>query len=345
MALIAKNKQHGHQIEAGTRGRLRGHMFEEQVSAELNRLDLSQTDHMVKLTDRNIYQGNPAAALVEHISADRKRQIARLKAYWLGGLATIGQGDELNNDRGETINGSKSDIVMDVTYQDGKKEYVGISVKSCRNNAQVALTTSGAFCEMLRGNDIPVSKDAETGMKMFCGEAGYRPGDGFMPEDVSNIASPRTARPERWYWEELPSQAQEEWKHLLTVYQDKITILILQKANAYRTDRFSPSYILHECRQHTDINDCQTAVMSVYELAEYSRLFDGFGLTRKRILKGKYKGIDLAEHLYPHFGFLQFQPIGNKQNFSELQFNLKSNYYKTFGKLKQKEIRPGDALP
>lgn len=335
MALNAENEQHGYQIKAGIQGRLKGHRFEAAVSAELDHLDLTQIDYLAELTDVNIYQGNPAAALVTHISRDKKKQAARLKAYWLGGLATAGQGAELKNDEGEIITGSKSDIVIDLTYEDGNKETVGISVKSCKNNAQVALTTSGAFCEMLRSNNILVSEDAEIGMKMFCGEAGYRPGDGYVPADSSNVPSPRTARPERWYWEELPTRIQEEWKQLLTDYQDEITILILQKANAYKTDKFRPSYILHECKRHTDINDCQAAVMSMDEFAEYSRLYDRFGLKGKKISKGKYKGIDLAEHLYPHFGFLQFQPIGNKQNFSELQFNLKSNYYKTFGKLKK----------
>lgn len=337
MALIAENEQHGLQIEAGTQGRLKGHKFEAVVSEELNNLDITQTDYLVKLTDVNIYQGNPAAALVEHITVDRKKQIERLKAYWLGGLATAGQGAELKNDDGEIITGSKSDIVVDVIYKNGEKETIGVSVKSCKNNAQVALTTSGAFCDMLRSNDIPVSEDAEVGMKMFCGESGYSPGDGYVPEDISNIPSPRTARPERYYWEELPTRTQKEWMRLLTTYQDKITTLILQKANAYKTDKFSPSFILHECKQHTDINDCQVAVMTMDEFAKYSRLYDTFGLKGKKVSKGKYKGIDLAEHMYPHFGFLQFQPIGNKQNFSELQFNLKSNYYKTFKDLKGSE--------
>lgn len=334
MALIAENEQHGHQIEAGTKGRLKGHKFEEVVSEELNSLDISQVDCLVKLTDVNIYQGNPAAALVEHITVDRKKQIERLKAYWLGGLATAGQGAELKNDDGEIITGSKSDIVMDVIYKDGEKETIGVSVKSCKNNAQVALTTSGAFCDMLRSNGISVSDDAEIGMKMFCGEVGYRPSDKYIPDDKTNIPSSRKARPERWYWEELPTKVQEEWKRLLTTYQDKITTLILQKANAYKTDKFSPSVILHECKQHEDINNCQVAVMTMDEFTEYSRLYDTFGLKGKKVLKGKYKGIDLKEHMYPHFGFLQFQPIGNKQNFSELQFNLKSNYYKTFKNLK-----------
>ena len=335
MALKAINKQHKQQIAAGTKGRLKGHRFEADVTDELNKLNLEGIDELITLTAPNIYQGNPAAALVEHISNDKGRQIARLKAYWLGGLATAGAGAEMKNEAGETITGSKSDVVMDVTYSDGETKSIGVSVKSCGNNAQVALTTSSAFCDMLRANNIPVSKDAEIGMKMFCGESGYSPQDGYVPLDTSNIPSPRGARPERWYWEELSNSVKEEWKTILTKYQDLITILILQKANAYRTDPFRPTYILHECSDHTDIQDCAVAVMSMVEFAEYSRWFDSFGINEQAVHKGRYKGVDLAIHQYPHFGFMQFQPIGNKQNFSELQFNLKANYYKTFAKLKK----------
>ena len=333
MALRPESKQHEQQIIAGTEGRIKGHHFEEAVSAELNGLDLSATDYRLQLCSPNIYRGNPAVALVEHISRDREDQITRLKAYWLGGLATARAGAELKNEAGEVITGSKSDVVMDVTFESGKKESIGVSVKSCKNNAQVALTTSNAFCEMLRANGIPISDEAEIGLKMFCGETGYSPGDGYEPSDTSNIPEKRTARPERWYWEELPTPVQEEWKRVLSIYQDKITILLLQKANAYKTDPFKPTYILHECIEHESIDDCIVAVMSMDEFASYSRAFDGFGLKGKMVQKGKYKGIDLAEHQYPHFGYMQFQPIGNKQNFSELQFNLKASYYKTFSKL------------
>ncbi len=44
----------------------------------------------------------------------------------------------------------------------------------------------------------------------------------------------------------------------------------------------------------------------------------------------------MAIHQYPHFGFIQFQPIGNQQNFSELQFNLKAKYYNKFKSLLDK---------
>ena len=73
-------------------------------------------------------------------------------------------------------------------------------------------------------------------------------------------------------------------------------------------------------------SECEVAVMSVEEFASYSKKFDSFGIKEQPVRKGSYKGVDLAIHQYPHFGFIQFQPIGNKQNFSEQQFKLQKFY-------------------
>lgn len=336
MALIATSEQHQLQINAGTEGRLQGHKFEELVTDELNNIDYTVGDIVIESVRPNVYIGNPAEALIKHISNDKKKAISRLKAYWLGGLATANEGAEILNENGEKITGSKSDILMDVVFEDGTTEKIGVSAKACSNNAQMALTTCSVFCEMLRDNGIDVSEDAETGLKMFCGEDGFRPLDNYVPKDSSNIPSNRTARPERWYWEEMSSTAQDEWKAILTKYQIEITKMLLQCARTYKTDSYKPTYILHECKRHTSIKECEVAVMSVEEFASYSKKFDSFGIKEQPVRKGSYKGVDLAIHQYPHFGFIQFQPIGNKQNFSELQFNLKAKYYNAFKKLIEK---------
>lgn len=330
MALEPKDEGHLFQIEAGTEGRLKGHKFEEVVTEELNRMDFVFGNTFVESIKPNVYQGNPANALISYISQDKGKHVNRLKAYWLGGLATAGTGDNIMNENGEQITGSKSDILVDVVYDDGTDERIGVSAKACSNNAQMALTTVSVFCGMLRENGINVSEDAEIGMKMFCGEIGYRPEDGYMSKDMSNVPSDRKARPDRWFWEELSDSVKKEWEQVFTENQLKITMLLLQCARTYKTDSYKPTYILHECEKHTDIDDCKVAVMSVEEFAMYSQLFDTFGIKEKRISKGSYKGIDMAIHQYPHFGFIQFQPIGNQQNFSELQFNLKSKYYDKF---------------
>lgn len=336
MALDPKNEGHLFQIEAGTEGRLQGHKFEEVVTEELNEIDFMSGNTVIECVKPNVYHGNPANALLSHIAKDKGKQINRLKAYWLGGLATAGAGADILNENGEKITGSKSDILIDVEYDDGTNEKIGVSAKACSNNAQMALTTVSVFCDMLRESGIDVSEDAEIGLKMFCGEAGYRPIDGYTHKDMSNVPPNRKARPDRWFWEELSNQVKQEWEKIFTENQLKITIMLLQCAGTYKTDNYKPTYILHECEKHNDIDDCKVAVMSVEEFAIYSQLFDSFGIKGKRIWKGSYKGIDMAIHQYPHFGFIQFQPIGNQQNFSELQFNLKSKYYNKFKALLNK---------
>ncbi|MCI8307550.1 MAG: hypothetical protein HFH14_05815 [Lachnospiraceae bacterium] len=324
------DEKHFFQIQAGAEGRLNGHRFEEIVTNELNHIDFMCDDMVVECTGPNMYYGNPAKALIRHISQDKGKGIEKYKAYWLGGIATSGKGAAILNEAGAKITGSKSDILLEVDYDDGTKETVGVSVKSCSNNAQMALTTASAFCEMLRENDIFVSSEAETGLKMFCGEEGYRPKDGYIPQDITNIPFDRKARPERWYWEELSDSVKQEWDNIFSVNQIKITMMLLQCARNYKTDCYKPEYIIHECVRHIDIDECTVAVMSVEELAIYSKMFDSFGVKKQQIRKGSYKGIDLEYHQYPYFGFVQFQPIGNRQNFSELQFNLKSKYYNKF---------------
>lgn len=333
MTLDTKDEKKLLQIKAGTNGRLKGHKFEEIVTDELNRIDFSLNDILLECERPNIYRGNPANALISHIFKEEGKEINELEAYWLGGLATAGKGANILNENGEKITGSKSDILMDIQYKDGSIEKVGVSVKACSNNAQMALTTASSFCEMLRDSGIIVSKEAEIGLKMFCGEAGYRPMDGYKPDDIKNIPKDRKARKDRWYWEELSDSIKDEWQIIFSNNQVKITMMLLQCARNYKTDIYKPTYILHECENHEDIDDCRVVIMSVEEFAEYSKLFDSFGIKEKRINKGSYKGIDMAMHQYPHFGFIQFQPIGNKKNFSELQFNLKAKYYNKIEKL------------
>ena len=93
MALDPKNKGHLFQIEAGTEGRLQGHKFEEVVTEELNKIDFMSGNTVIECIKPNVYHGNPANALVSHISQDKGKQIDRLNAYWLGGLATARAGD------------------------------------------------------------------------------------------------------------------------------------------------------------------------------------------------------------------------------------------------------------
>ena len=338
MALNAKNKNHANQIDAGIKGRIKGHSFENSVTKEINRLQYFSCLNFNTTNNPHIFYGNPANILISYICNNRNTTALSCKAYWLGGLATANVGEHIVNSRGEIVTGSKSDILLEITYVNGDSERIGVSVKSCKNNAQLALMTAASFCNMLRNYGITVSLDAEIGLKMFCGVDEYSPKSGYIPKDVSNIPENRTARLERWFWEELSTPVQNEWKYIFNSNQIEITKMLLQKANAYKTDDYPPMFVLHECIKHESMNECTTAVLSIDELASYSNKYDGFGIKEQTIKKGKYKGVDLAVHHYPHFGFIQFQPIGNKQNFSELQFNLKSKYYNKIPHLIKKDL-------
>ena len=122
MALKPVNEQHQLQITAGTEGRLQGHKFEELVTIELNNIDCMVDEIFIECNRPNIYYGNPAKGLVYYISKDKGKKISRLNAYWLGGLATVNAGAKILNKNGEIITGSKSDILIDVRFEDGTTE-------------------------------------------------------------------------------------------------------------------------------------------------------------------------------------------------------------------------------
>lgn len=50
-----------------------------------------------------------------------------------------------------------------------------------------------------------------------------------------------------------------------------------------------PAYILHECKPHENIQNCQVAVVSMDELTQYSRRFDTFGIKEKKFRRENIK--------------------------------------------------------
>lgn len=58
---------------------LKGHRFEEIVTDELNKIDFLADNLLIECNKPNIYYGNPARALVKHISQDKKKQIPELQ--------------------------------------------------------------------------------------------------------------------------------------------------------------------------------------------------------------------------------------------------------------------------
>jgi hypothetical protein len=239
----------------------------------------------------------------------------------LGGLATSGEGDVILNESGLAVGKSKSDVVVEITYNNGV-ERIGVSVKTCNKNTptndQLYFTTASAFCALLRTHGMQVSIEAEEALKMFCGDAGFR------PLDAPNSIGDRKSDPNRWFFEELPQVAKEELVVLFTKYQEDITRILLQKA--YLNDPFYPEFLLHQTKLFTDYENCEIALFQLNELIEFSSKYNSFWTKPYVVRKGSYKG-DLAVHEAPRFGFIQFQRGGQKQHPTQLQFNLEAGYF------------------
>ena len=249
--------------------------------------------------------------------------INRGKAWWLGGLATAQDGDVLVDENGNAITKCKSDVLLDIDTPD-KLYRIGVSVKTCNNksptNDQMFFTTARAFCQLLRANGINCSDWAVDAMSMFCGDTGFRPID-HMTKHELNI---RPSDPNRYYWEELPAQAQYEWENIFMKYQNKISLILFQKA--HKDDPFSPQVLLHQTIRFESFDNCQIALFTMDEIIELSRRHSRFVLSPYVIRKGRYKS-DRSTHYAPRFGFIQFQRAGNKQHPTQLQFNLKAGYF------------------
>jgi hypothetical protein len=322
MALEARDQQHAEQIEAGISGRKRGHAFEKRLAEELVGLQ-TPTSAPWKVENAHLVWDSPALGLFRYIaSAERWASASVEKTYWLGGLATSGEGDTLLAADGRKVTGSKSDIVIDVRV--GRSLHrIGVSVKTCFNatptNAQLYCSTASAFCELLRQNGIPVSSRAEDALRMFCGDPGYRPMDQGIGKKTGRAASD-----ERWFWEELKEDGRLEWERLLQNRHADVFSVLLK--NAYPNDPIPPTYVMHVRQKPESWERSPLAIYAISELVALSVRYQGFSTRPYQVKKGRFKG-DPATHSAPRFGIVQFQPLGNTQNRNQLQFNLQASYF------------------
>lgn len=323
MAQKPLTDSHRKQIKAGISGRKRGHKFERILTEKINKLIFSEFKPGINST--HIYQGNPACILLQYIANDMNITINSVKAFWLGGLATSGNGDILLDSEGRPVAKCKSDILLKLSTNEGFIE-IGISVKTCNKktptNDQMFFTTATAFCRLLEENGIMISDESKKALSMFCGDINYRPIDLMSSIELEK----RISDPNRYYWEELPSTARENWADIFNIYQDKISMILFQKA--YKDDPYTPQYLLHQTSRYEDFEQCPLAIFSMAEIVECSKNYSNFNLADYIIHKGRYKN-DNNIHQAPRFGFIQFQRGGQKQHPTQLQFNLKAGYFKS----------------
>lgn len=321
MALKPIDEAHAAQILAGTDGRLSGHRFEEKLARELTLIgamgfvpDRREQSHLVV--------GTPAVELLAYIARDRHiDEIESVEAWWVGGLATTGEGDRFIGDSGAILKKSKSDVIVRLQHAGGEL-LTGVGIKTCNKqsptNAQLYFTTASAFVALLRRRGLSVSEDAEVALRMFCGDPGYRPCDG------RRTPSSRLADPTRWFWEELPKAGRSDWELLISDRQAEVTESLIRYA--YSDDAVPPDYLLHQRTAATSESAYPLALYSIGEFVMYSCRFSGFATKPYRIRKGRFKA-DPATHFAPRFGFVQFQRGGQKQHPTQLQFNLQAGYF------------------
>ena len=320
MALTPESERHRLQIKAGTIGRKSGHEFERKLAQAISR---RKWDNLDLRAHRNAHRviGNPAVELIKYIAQDLNlAHIDHVDAWWLGPLATSGLGDLLHMPNGAPITRSKTDVLVRL-HSNGKQYVKGTSVKTCSKktptNDQLYFTTASAFAELLRRNGVPFSTDAENALKMFCGDAGYR------PRDLIDVAK-RRSDPDRFFFEELPENGRHDIELALSKYQPEVTRILLQLA--YPDDPHPPDYILHLTVKPKPGERADLAIFTVDELIDLSSRYAGFMTKDYVIRKGRFKG-DPATHSAPRFGYVQFQRGGQKQHPTQLQFNLQAGYF------------------
>jgi hypothetical protein len=322
MALEPVDEAHALQIQAGTLGRKAGHAFEDQITLEINNLAYPRQVAMVR--GKHLFSGDPALVLLDYIAHYfDKKSIYSARAISTGALATSEAGRKWLSINGANISRCKSDIIVTLNFTADRETTIGVSTKQCNNktptNAQLYFTTARGFVKLLRDNGIAVSETALLELRKFCGDQGFRPADFGLKRPG------RTTDPRRFFWEELGSEARQEWEKIFSECQDKITRLLLQKA--YIDDSFVPDFLVHKTKSATSWTATEAAIYSIEELVKLSRRYQGFATRPYAVKKGSYPDPPGVSHLAPRFGIVQMQRGGQAQHPEQLQFNLAAGYF------------------
>lgn len=322
MALTPIDEAHALQIQAGTLGRKAGHAFEDAICAEINGLAFPFEPQ--GLPGKHLFKGDPARLILEYLVRHHgEAGISSVAALSTGALATSEDGRHWLHINGADVRRCKSDIVITLTFLSGNTLTVGVSTKQCNNptptNAQLYFTTARGFSKLLRDNEIPISDGAVVALRQFCGDAGFRPLD-----HQASLAG-RQVDPRRYFWEELPDQFRLEWELVLSVRQDEITRLLLQKA--YFDDPFVPDFLIHKTKLSPSWENTEVAIYAIEELVQLSRAYQGFATRAYSVRKGSHRDPEGVSHSAPRFGVVQMQRGGQAQHPDQLQFNLEASYF------------------
>ena len=322
MALTPIDEIHALQIQAGTVGRKAGHDFEDTITQSINQQ--SYPINLENAVKTHINTGDPGLILLKYIASYLgENNIVSAIAISTGALATLEEGKKWLEINGANVKRCKSDIVLTIEFPGKPSKTFGISTKQCNNktptNAQLYFTTAKGFVKLLRDNLIAVSDTALSGLKQFCGDLGSRPADQPL------LLASRVTDPRRFFWEEIDAAAREEWENIFLTCQDKITLLLLQKA--YIDDPFIPEFLIHKTRKSVSWHQTEVAIYHLEELVSLSKNYRGYETKPYSVRKGSYKDPVGHVHLAPRFGIVQMQRGGQAQHPEQLQFNLEAGYF------------------
>jgi hypothetical protein len=322
MALTPIDEVHALQIQAGTLGRKTGHQFEDTVTRKIN--EFQYPFKVPNCIDKHVFIGDPAILLLNYIGHREKiKYITSAVAISTGALATSEEGKKWLSVNGATVSRCKSDLVVTLCAEDGRRLTVGISTKQCNNktptNAQLFFTTARAFSNLLQLNGISVSENAILALRQFCGDQGFRPSDHPI------FSSGRVVDPRRFFWEEINATGRTEWENIFLTRQDDVSRLLFQKA--YLDDPFIPEYLLHKTKVSIGYDQTEVAIYTIEELILLSRNYQGFTRKPYSVNKGSYKDPFGITHQAPRFGVIQMQRGGQTQHPEQLQFNLEAGYF------------------
>ena len=324
MTLNPESEKHLLQIQAGQRGRNKGHEFELRVSKEINNINFEKFDFCNLDKNKDVFYGIPGLLLLKFISATSfiNQKIESACAFSTGSIATAEK--DLKREifiNGKLVKKSKSDIVIKIKPINGEEKYFGISTKQCSikrpTNAQLYFSTAKGFSDLLNRNFIKVPEYAIISLKQFCGDIGFRPLD-------QNIR--RECDPRRYFWEEINKDGREFWEKLFKDKQKEITEILFKKG--YSDDPYEPDYLLHKTRKVDENEKEEYAIFSIDQLIKMSIDYQGFIKNKYQVKKGSYKDPENIFHEAPRFGIIQMQRGGQKQHPTQLQFNLEASYFK-----------------
>ena len=324
MALTPNRTKHALQIQAGIIGRKTGHKYEVLLANKINQISGSV---QAKPTPTRLIYRNPEIDIVRKaLEVLVWKKCDKIEAIALGTLATADGGKQWLKVHGIVVKACKSDVLLTI-YEGKNMKTVGVSVKQCNKetptNAQLYCSTATAFCDLLELSGIKLTSNARTAMRQFCGDSGFR------PMDHKVIMKNRVTDSSRFFWEEINPKGRVELEKIFSTHQDKITRLLLQKA--YPNDPFIPELLLHKTKK-VKAGPEEFALFSIDEIILLSRKYSGF---IKKLYADRKKSRPINErkltkgimHEAPRFGIIQFQRLGNKQNATQLQFNLEAGYF------------------